>query len=120
MDNYQIVIILICQTIIQVIGFLRHNATISRRFKRLETCTLERGNDNMAREIYAMVNKISNNLSGRLLRERVREVSSSGEEDEVSNKTGGEFETCDEKLPEEQKEETKEDEGRKGCCGRRR
>lgn len=113
MDNYGIVIIIICQTIVQILTYLRQNAVVRKRFERLETSTLHRGDDNMAREIHSMVNKIANTLSRDVLQEGIREASSSGEEDEITSKTGGEFETCDEKEEEEQKKESP-----KHQCGR--
>ena len=113
MDNYSIVIIIICQTIIQILAYIKQNAVVRKRFERLETSALHRGDDSMAREIHSMVNKIANSISRGVLQEGIREASSSGEEDEITSKTGGEFETSDEKEEEEQKKESP-----KHQCGR--
>lgn len=116
MDNYSIVIIIICQTIVQILAYIKQNAIVRKRFERLESSAINRGDDPMAREIHSMVNKIANSISRDVLQEGIREASSSGEEDEVSSKTGGEFETYDEKEEEEQKKKTpKHNTGR---CGK--
>ena len=72
-SELSLLIIVLLNTIIQTIGYFRQNATIKRRFKRMESGHHERGNGSMAQNLHAMVTDICNREIGRNLSERMSE-----------------------------------------------
>lgn len=87
MDSLDIIIILICQTILQIIGFFRHHATIRKRFERLETSKDTGSGDDLAREIHTLVNELSNKFNSQFIR---RENSRSDESEERKSRNSSE------------------------------
>lgn len=98
MDSLDIIIIIICQTILQLLGFFRQHATIRKRFERLETNKNTGSGDDLAREIHALVNELSNKFDSRFLR---RENSRSDDSEERKSRNSSEGEKTE---PETEKE----------------
>lgn len=72
-SELSLLIIVLLNTIIQTIGYFRQNATIKRRFKRMESGYHERGNGPMAQNLHTLVADICNREIGRNLSERISE-----------------------------------------------
>ena len=72
-DNFEILAIIISQIVLQIILHLKGNADVRSSIKRMESSSNFRGSDDMASNIHALADKISNLIVERTLPERNRE-----------------------------------------------